>query len=266
MPSVEEAVRELEYEEYQSRQRAELHQEKLELRAHALRAGNRAHWSQGRWTPTPYPGFAMQAMLSESSNRNHLCLHLQEIQHELAISADEPGTLYPLPPSSFHQTVANTFSADRLQQHLSSKGLETKFPEIIEKALRQLDPSSHKRPVQMRLIGLAIFGSAIGVLGTFDQAQDFQRIIDFRNDFYSQPQLSAIGLKRTRPFIGHLTLAYAAAPLTDQQKQRLVECVCAINERIRKESLIFEMPVARLHRYNDLSTFTTFDNYPAAIL
>lgn len=266
MPSIDQAVRELEYETYQSRQFCELHQGALEKRAEALRVGQRAVWTGQTWTPKPYKGFALQAMLNESSNQNSISLTLQEIQHQLIRNLSLPGALYPLPATSFHQTVANTFSADRLESNISNKGLESEFPQIITKALRDWEPSPNTSPPKMRLIGVALFGTAIGVLGTFDREQDFQRIINFRNFFYSHPDLSTIGLKRTRPFIGHLTIAYCERALDAPQKGQLTRTISVINERIQNESLVLEMPFARLHSYETLSAFSTFKTYPTATL
>lgn len=118
----------------------------------------------------------------------------------------------------------------------------------------------------MRMIGIGIFRTAIGLLGTFDNEKDFRRIIDFRDYFYSNQNLTEIGLKRTRPFIGHLTLSYIERDIDSSARQKLVECIVALNEQIKTQSIIVELPHARLHKYADLSAFHTFDNFPAATL
>jgi len=266
MPSVKEPVRELGYDEYQSRQFEEISLMQIEKRTELLNIGNRASWNGRSWKPTPYPGFAMQAMLSERFDKTAISMELQDMQKKLVESVQQPGTLYPLPAASFHQTVANTFSANRLEENLASKGLVESFPKIIEECLESWSPNENQAPPLMRLIGISIFRTAVGILGTFDRARDFQRVLDFRDFFYSHPKLNELGLRRTRPFIGHLTLAYVESELSYEQKQGLVDCISALNERIRKNPIFFEMPCARLHSYSNLSAFNTFPEYPAASL
>lgn len=258
-------VTELDYNSYQSRQYEEISRMGLENRSASLRPGGRASWDGKRWTPVPYPGFAMQAMLQSSANRDSLCLELQDIQHRIVSSVERAGALYPLPPSSFHQTVANTFSDDRLRIHLVDKGLENDFPKRIERALaswRAPEPSGP--PPAMRLIGVSLFRTAVGLLGVFEKREHFERIIRFRNFFYGAPELVEVGLRRTRPFIGHVTLAYLESDLTVPEKQQLIDAICSVNERIRARSLFMEMPSAALHRYDDLSRFIPHLSYPQA--
>lgn len=265
MPNTQEQVKELDYEDYQARQGHELTLGQLEARAEQLGIGGRSIWQEGRWAPAPYPGYAMQAMASQSPPS--LCLELQEIQHQIVRLAQDPWQLYPLPASSFHQTVANTFSADRLERHITSRNLDAAFPSTVAAALeewRQRSPEPSK--VSMSLIGVALFRTAIGLLGTFERRQDFERVIAFRDHFYSRPSLEALGLRRTRPFIGHITLAYVEDTLDGDAKSKLTEGIHQLNQRIKQQKLTLEMPVARLHRYETLSHFRTQPDYPAAAL
>lgn len=262
MPSRSDKVRELEYDEYQTRQFEEINPAQLEKRAQTLRIGHRAIWGNGTWTPAAYPGFAMQAMLHESSNAAAISVEMQHMQQELSESVRDSGTLYPLPAASFHQTVANTFSSDRLNEHIVNQRLLDSFPQIIGEAIASQPALPEKEPVRMRMIGIGIFRTAIGLLGTFDNPGDFQRILDFRDFLYSHEKLAQIGLKRTRPFIGHLTLAYIESELSDESKKSLVHCIADLNAQISKQSLIVEMPCARLHYYENLSAFHTKPTFP----
>ncbi len=253
---------ELEYVAYQNRQYGEIARAGLERRAAHLAPGGRAAFGDGLWSPIPYRGYAMQAMVSQSSNHAALSLDLQDLQSQLLATLPSPGCLYPLPAASFHQTIANTFSAERYQRHLADTGIEAAFPQsIAEQASRWPEPDNEEPPV-MRLIGLSLFRTAIGILGVFENQRHFQRVIDFRDRFYGDERLAQIGLVRTRPFIGHLTLAYLERPLDPMETAIIVDGIDRINMRLRDRLLQVEMPFAQLHSYENLSHFHTQSDFP----
>ncbi len=266
METLQTEPRELEYQAYQKRQYAEVSSEALHFRAAKLSKGGRARWDGTGWSPLPYPGYAMQAMLESSPNNAALLPELVYLQYEIISILDRPGTLYPLPAASFHQTVANTFSADRLQRHLIDKDKFEAFPEMVKNAISSFPATSEDQPVKMRLIGASLFRTAIGVLGVFENSKHFERIIAFRDQFYRQPELSALGLRRTRPFIGHVTLAYLEADLEESEQTLLAEGIAKLNTRLGKRSLVMEMPQAELRRYDTLSAFISEPHYPTATL
>lgn len=259
------AVKELSYDAYQARQYAEISPNMLTSRARSLAIGGRARWDGERWSPLPYPGFAMQAMLEASFNCEALFMELQDVQRQVVACLPEPGILYPLPAKSFHQTVANAFSAERLERHVEQTGRSDALQEAVARCVASWQAPSGRPPV-MRLVGLSVFRTAIGILGVFDNAADFQRIIAFRDRFYGDPELAEMGLRRTRPFIGHVTLAYVEAELREDDKRRLVEGICRVNASLRDRRLVMELPRAELRRYDDLSDFLTDPAYPQASL
>lgn len=263
MPTVQPTVKELDYIEYQNRQYEEISYQGLVSRAERLGIGRRAKWQDGRWAPLPYPGYALQAMLGFSSNREALCLDLQELQQRVTRLVERPGALYPLPPASFHQTVANTFSGERRQHCLLDTGLDESFPALIGGHLSDWKATEKESPVVMRLIGIGLFRTALGLLGIFEDPTHFRRVTAFRDRVYGDRELSAIGLKRTRPFIGHVTLAYLEDHLDGREKLSLVEGIDLINQSLRQRRLYFEMPKAELRRYDNLSDFQAVSGYPS---
>jgi hypothetical protein len=110
--------------------------------------------------------------------------------------------LYPLPADSFHQTIANTLSAERFVEHIVDTGLSSTYPQIITEAMAQIAPVSVLEPIAMRLIGLSVFGSAIGMLGVFENEKNYQRILAFRRQLYDNPALQAIGIRAPVHLLG----------------------------------------------------------------
>ncbi len=263
MPVAKSPIEELDFEEYQKRQYFETTFEGIESRMEKVAIGGRSKWISNQWEPQPYPGFAMQAMVEASMDKTSLFIDLAQIQTQLVELIERPGALYPMPKASFHQTVANTFSAERLQRNIIDKGLLEEYPEIIAGALDDLPERDEPEPPCMLLIGVAVFRTAFGLLGIFSSERDFNRIIDFRDQFYKHPTLSRIGIERTRPFIGHVTLGYFEDILTQEEKNQFATGLAKINEEIAQYPLRFYLPKAELHRYETLSEFIPDPSYPA---
>ena len=114
----------------------------------------------------------------------------------------------------------------------------------------------------MKLIGMSIFGTALGVLGVFDEEEHYRRILDFRSGFYSDPGLAALDIRMTRPFIGHITLAYIETGLSGGQRQQLAEAVHSLNGQLKEVAAAFKMGRTGLRRYENLSVFEKGEGYP----
>jgi hypothetical protein len=75
--------------------------------------------------------------------------------------------------------------------------------------------------------------------------------------------LQKIGLRRTRPFIGHVTLAYIEKILDDHEKAHLVETIVELNAEIARQELIFYIQCTEARWYDNLSAFKQHPGYPS---
>ena len=265
MSVIKSSIEELAYTDYEARQRHEITEAGMRERMPKLGIGGRAKWIDGQWVPQLYPGYAFQAMVKpypENKDTFSRLTAIRDIFCEPLSEGFEPA-LFPLPEDSFHQTVISTFSANRLETFVQSKGIEKEFPDILGKHLAESHAELDLAPVKMRMIGVSLFRTAIGILGTFDDEAEFQRVVAIRDAAYTHPALNGIGLSRTRPFIGHATLAYLERPLAEAEKESLIQRILEINEAIEAEPFFFYMPEARLHRYDTLAEFIPDAAYPA---
>jgi hypothetical protein len=215
----------------------------------------------GAWVPQPYPGFAVISMVDENPGNTELPDALQAVQAELLRQCPWEGALYLLPATSFHQTVANTLSEERFLAHIVRPGLEAVYPDLIATVIEKM-PVQPARALPMRLIGLSIFGTALGMLGVFDDEADYCRMLNFRSAFYSDPGLQSLDIRMTRPFIGHITLAYIEADLTPRQRSALAAAVHNINRSLGDALPAFDQSLTGLRRYHHLSAFLREDDYP----
>lgn len=263
------AAKELGFDEYTARQYRELDPDRLLERAMQVRPSANYRYDGSRWHPQPYPGFAVLSMVDEHRDNAALPAMLAAVQKGLVEGCPWEGAIYLLPPESFHQTVANMLSEDRFRQRIVAAGLERAYPGMVERAFERIgmardgsDGRAQPGVVGMRLIGLGIFGTALGVLGVFEEEEHYRRVLRFRAGLYSDPGLAALDVRMTRPFIGHITLAYIEKELSPEQRRQLAEVAGSLNAQIREVRPVFRFSGTGLRRYEHLSAFTSADGYP----
>ncbi len=262
MSTTQQPIAELTHAAHDARQREEITEPQMRERLPRLGIGGRANWIGETWEPLPYPGYAFQAMVQPYAENAHSLPRIEQARDWICgLPLTEPA-LFPLPTASFHQTVVNTFSADRLQRHLIEPGIEGDFPRLLSERLDTLQKPQTEEPVVMHLIGASLFRTAIGLLGVFPEASHFERVLRFRDQMYGDPVLQKIGLTRTRPFIAHVTLAYLERPLAETEAEALLTRILELNTQLATAPIPFAMPEARLHDYQTLAAFTTRDGYP----
>jgi hypothetical protein len=256
----------LSFDEYTRRQYRELTPDRLMERAMAVRPSGNYRYEGNGWQPQPYPGFAVVSMVEENPGNAGLAGLLGKVATGLTERCPWEGGIYLLPADSYHQTVANTLSEKRFLDHIVGPGLEGKYPGMVGKVFSRIAPDEAAvdgtTPLAMKMIGLSIFGTALGVLGVFENAADYQRILHFRSGFYSDPGLAALDVRMTRPFIGHITLAYIEADLTGEQRQQLAASVHALNGQLKEVQPVFHISSTGLRRYEDLSAFQWKAGFP----
>lgn len=249
------------FEDYNRRQLYEISpQRNIERALNTKPAGNFIH-NGSEWLPQEYEGFAVVSMLSEHAENEFLEARLIAIQQELQYNLSPRNGFYMLPPESFHQTVANTLSADRFKNNILNAGLEDAYPSLVAKAFANIPATDNTQPIRMKMEGISIFGTAIGILGIFENEDDYNRIINFRSAFYSDCQLAQLDVRMTRPFIGHITLAYIEQPLNKNQKDHLAEVINDLNNSLAEEENYFSISTTGLRRYHHLAEFIEQDNY-----
>lgn len=251
----------LSYKDYMTRQFRELEEDRLQERALALRPSGNYKRNGVGWVPQSYSGFAIISMVDENPGNTGLSDLLKAVQSDLIEQCPWEDALYLLPPTSFHQTIANNLSEDRFMQHVVKPGLEPVYPELVASVFTKL-PSLPNRVLPMRLIGVGIFGTALGALGVFDNEAAYGRVLDFRAGFYADPQLGALDVRMTRPFIGHITLAYIETDLDTPQRAALASAVYDINKQFENALPAFNLSLTGLRRYHHLSAFHREEDYP----
>ncbi len=249
------------FEPYQQRQKRYVTEEQLKLSLDRLRYGNRFRYESGQWTPESYPGFAIVSMVESNPGNESLMPRLEYYRSRLEHRLGNPGICFMLPLSSYHQTIANTLSADRYKRYIVENGILEEYPHRIQRVFDEAPHVPLQHPIRMRLIGFSVFGSSMGLLGIFEERTEYQAIQNLRDFIYTHPILNEIDIRRTRPFIGHITYAYFG-PEAENSKAHIFEVLSELNKEIEREDLLFTIQHTQLRYYNNLSQFQIRSDYP----
>ncbi len=252
----------LNYDEYQQRQLLHVETPTLFEGLKKISVSGKFTFENEVWIKHAYPGYALVTKVMDYAPNQSLHTTLQEIQEECIYHTQLRDYIFPLPPDSFHQTIANTLSGERFLQHIHSPGLDYRFPQMVLECLKDFNPTSSESFPQMQMIGLSFFGNSFGLLGVFQQESHYRQIVDFRHHFYSRDSMTSLDIHMTRPFIGHITLGYFGRSLSDNHKKKLLDAAIQINRKLSIKPVMFTLNNVRLCRYDELSVFNNPLHYP----
>jgi hypothetical protein len=227
-----------------------------------LKVSSHFVFNDGIWDIPDYEGFAIISRLSSNPGNKQCFSQLNHVREILRFRLGNEAYYYWLPEDSYHQTIANTLSSERYHLNIKSPGLEKTYPEMIQKAFSKISIPESPEPISLKMLGFNVFGSCIALLGIFENENDYRRIMTFREKLYSDPALNKIDIKRTRPFIGHVTFAYLGRELTDPSRKLLAETLANINSLIKSMNIVFNISLAELCYFKNLSNFHKDPDYP----
>lgn len=260
--TIEKPITDYSFRDYLAKQHYALSFGNIGEQAMALRKSDKFIFSGNEWVINPYHGFAVVSMVNNNFNNKKITHLLNEINGFLDQKLNRQPTYYMLPEHSFHQTIANTLSDKRYFENIVDKGSLGSFPEMVEDAFQNVRLSYRTEPLQMRMAGLNIFGSCLAVLGVFENEADYETIVSFRKQFYGSPVLQKTDIRWTRPFIGHITLAYLGRDLDHTERLMLESAVNEVNIAFDFTEAVFNINQTELRSYTDLSCFNTTSSYP----
>ncbi len=255
-------VYDLSFSDYTERQFNDISFAKINERAFITTPAGHFLFANDSWSPLPYEGFAVVSLINSNPGNEKVAALFNRVQLELSRLLYISDAYYFLPAESLHQTIANTLSAGRFEKQIINTGNEEAFPKMVSLAFQQIPSPSRYDTLDMKMVGLSIFGTAIVMLGIFDDGHDYEQITQFRSGFYSDPVLSQVGVTMTRPFIGHVTLAYIEKELTLYEKDMLANAIIDINKALTFESNYFKISNTELVRYHNLAEFVSGQDFP----
>ncbi|NES81935.1 MAG: DUF1868 domain-containing protein [Moorea sp. SIO2B7] len=213
----------------------------------------------------PFPGYTLiiPTWQDDSDNEafyNKLKSYQEQLLEELA-----PGLMIPVPPESFHLTVADLIWDNRYRDALEENTnfdnhLRDRISNSFDKYKQSFNTTS---PIQLQLLGLTIFTRAIVVCLIPKDEQGYERILQARRSIYQNPGIIALGIEQHYHFTAHITLGYFGEIAPDLDRDRTLSALAVLNDKwLEIEPPLLTIKKAELRKFDDMMHYYRQPDWP----
>ncbi|MCU0569456.1 MAG: DUF1868 domain-containing protein [Oculatellaceae cyanobacterium Prado106] len=167
----------------------------------------------------PFPGYTVITPPWCEDPKNDTIYQALERFQQQVIAQLEPGLLIPVPPDSFHMTLADLIWDSAYLHAAENPNFEQELRDRIQVSLQKCQPLVQREtPIYWQVIGLFLRTRALGVCLVPREEDSYDRVIQLRRAIYQNPDLMALGIEQQYNFTAHVTLGYfgEAAATTDR--------------------------------------------------
>lgn len=217
---------------------------------------------EGGRKPVPFPGYTIITPPSEEDAANNSCYtNLQDCQEQ--ILQQFPNLMVPVPPASFHLTLADLIWASSFLDATENPQFEEQLRSCIGQIFEQTQPLvSGGNPIKFQLLGLMIMPRAIGVSLVAKDESAYDRIVKFRRAIYQNGDFIGLGIEQQYGFTAHVTLGYFGDISQDFDRDRLSHTLSDMNLQWLDNPQEFWIQRAELRKFDDMTRYYREPDWP----
>ncbi|HEY9645705.1 MAG TPA: hypothetical protein V6C88_05005 [Chroococcidiopsis sp.] len=191
--------------------------------------------------------------------------HLGTFQKQL-VETLSPDVLIPLPPDSFHMTLADLIWDSSYRHADENPDFQTKLRDRIQQSFEQCRGKVHiGQPSYWQIMGLVLMPRALGVCLAPKDEDSYNRLLHLRRAIYQQPELFALGVEQQYHFTAHITLGYFGEGMAQLDRDAFSETINALNLswldlEMRQPFLVHR---AELRKFDDMTRYYREPDWPA---
>lgn len=219
---------------------------------------------EGGFQAVPFPGYTVISPPAEEDGENlPFYTHLKDCQEQL-LQVLGPDLLVPIPPSSFHLTLADLIwdSAYRdvtRDNHQFDEQLRDRMGQIFQQSQTLL---SGGIPIRWQILGLMVMPRALAVYVLPTEESSYDRILKFRQMIYQNGNLIGLGIEQQYNFTGHITLGYFGHISPDLDRDRLSTSLSEYNQRWLDNTPELFVKRAELRKFDDMTRYYRQPDWP----
>lgn len=219
--------------------------------------------AEGGRKPVPFPGYTVITPPSEEDPENNSCYtNLQHCQEQIV--QQFPGLMVPIPPASFHLTLADVIWASSFLDATENPEFEVLLRSQISQIFEQTQPLvSGGNPIKFQLLGLMIMPRAIGVSLVAKDESGYDRIVKFRRAIYQNGDLIGLGIEQQYGFTAHVTLGYFGDIPPNLDRDRLCNTLADMNLQWLDNPQELWIKRAELRKFDDMTRYYRQPDWPA---
>ncbi|MFQ3618563.1 MAG: DUF1868 domain-containing protein [Cyanobacteriota bacterium] len=164
----------------------------------------------GQIQPSPFPGYSIiTPPWVDDSENGSFYEQLQTLQQRV-VQELEPGMLVPVPPDSFHMTLADLIWDSAFHHAIEEDAeFERKLRDRLRILFEQFQASVEGgQPIYWQILGLIVMPRAVGVCLLPKDEASYQQIVALRRLIYQDHDLIALGIEQQYHLTAHVTLGY----------------------------------------------------------
>lgn len=231
-----------------------------------------AKFEQGK--PVAFPGYTiMTPTYADDPENREFYQQIQTCQEQL-MQGIEPGLVIPVPPSSFHLTVADLiWESNYLAGVQENPDFEATLRQEVDKSFGEYQKNTAiQHPIEFQLLGVTIFPRALTICLATKTEEDYQQITQLRQSIYQNSTLIALGVQQQYPFTAHITIGYfgeivsLAESVAGKYWEGLLTTLAKINEQlIDTEPPTLKIEKIQLSKFDDMTKYYRAADWPEII-
>ncbi|MGK7941273.1 MAG: DUF1868 domain-containing protein [Crocosphaera sp.] len=222
-----------------------------------------------RGQPVSFPGYTILTPPYQDDSLNESFYNeLTLIQQEL-ISKIEDNLLIPVPPESFHLTLADLIWEDSYRDAIKA---DQNFDNKLKKAIGESfiiyeGLEIEKGKSQWQILGLLVFPRALVVGLVPCNELSYNKIFQLRRSIYQNQDVIGLGIEQQYHFTAHITLGYFEEIPNKLDKGALESALLYFNDQwIEKEPQILSIEQVELRKFENMTQFIADESNPKLII
>lgn len=177
----------------------------------------------------------------------------------------EPKIFIPVPPESFHLTLADLIWDTSYQASIQDDpNFDDKLKNSIRDSFEKYQNLEVERgKIQWQLLGLLVFPRAL-VMGLVPCHElSYEKIVQLRRAIYQNSDLMALGIEQRSHFTAHITLGYFDEIPAKLDCDRWANLLSSINDQwLGTEPQILTIEQVQLRKFEDMTNYLPVDHNP----
>ena len=220
---------------------------------------------EGGRQAVPFPGYTVITPPAQEEKSQNLAFYknLNVCQQQLNQLPLESGLIVPLPPASFHVTLADLIWDSAYRYANENSEFEVQLRYAIAQIFGQCQQSTTQtNPIRWQMLGLTVMPRAVGVCLVPKDETSYEQILKFRRAIYQNPSLTALGIEQHYHFTAHITLGYFGDISPNLDRDRFASTLSELNQQWLENLPELWIHRAELRKFDDMTHFYREPEWP----
>jgi len=241
--------------------------EALRSQAQHIQESYKFQPSSGSRQAVPFPGYTLiTPSAAEDSENSGFYTQVQAYQEELLQLPINNGLIVPVPPASFHLTLADLIW-DSAYRDACEKNpdFEQQLRSCIGDTLQQYQESltSGSNPIYWQMLGLILMPRAVAVCLVPKDERCYEQVIKFRRTIYQNPKLIALGIEQHYHLTAHITLGYFGEVSSDLDRIKFSDTLSDLSQKWLLNTPEFLISRVELRKFDDMTRYYRQPDWPS---